>query len=233
MVIVEKKVAVVQSNYIPWKGYFDLINLVDEFILFDDMQYTKRDWRNRNRIKTPDGPLWVTIPVMVKGRYHQAIRETVISDREWNLRHWKTIVHAYSRAPYFNTYRELFEGLYLRCSEEYLSQINHRFLAAICRLLGIDTRLSWSMDYDLIDGKTERLVHLCRQAGASEYISGPTAKGYIDEQLFAEHGIAVSYIDYAGYPEYGQLFAPFEHRVSIIDLVFNTGPDAPKYMKSF
>ncbi len=228
-----KKVAIVQSNYIPWKGYFDLINLVDEFILFDDMQYTRRDWRNRNKIKTPDGLMWLTIPVQVKGKNLQKIRETVISAPGWNRRHWKSIVHNYSRAKYFHAYRELFEELYLGCNERFLSRINYRFLTAICEILDIDTKLSWSMDYHLIEGKTERLIDLCKQAGAIEYLSGPTAKGYIDEELFRSEGMTLRYMDYSGYPEYNQLCPPFDHHVSIIDLIFNEGPDAPKYMKSF
>ncbi len=228
-----KKVAIVQSNYIPWKGYFDLINLVEEFILLDEVQYTRRDWRNRNKIKTPNGLMWLTIPVTIKGRYFQRIRETVIADPEWNRRHWKSIGHNYSRAKCFYEYRELFEDLYLGCSERFLSQINYRFLSAICEILGINTKLSWSMDYRLIEGKTERLVDLCKQAGATEYISGPTAKGYIDEELFRQEGIMLQYMDYSGYPEYDQLFPPFDHHVSIIDLIFNEGPNAPTYMKSF
>lgn len=228
-----KKIAIVQSNYIPWKGYFDLINLVDEFVLFDDMQYTIRDWRNRNKIKTLNGLMWLTIPIQVKGGYYQKIRETVISDPMWNRRHWKSIVQNYSKAKYFHTFRELFEELYLRPNERFLSQINYRFLAAICEILGITTKLSWSMDYRLVEGKTERLIDLCKQAGATEYISGPTAKGYIDEELFGQEGISLKYIDYSGYPEYNQLFPPFEHRLSIIDLILNTGPDARKFMKSF
>ncbi len=139
-----KRVAIVQSNYIPWKGYFDLVNLVDEFILFDDARYTRRDWRNRNRIKTPQGLAWLTIPVCVKGRYFsQTIRETVISDPQWKDRHWRTILDCYSRAPYFNEYQGLFEELYLGASEKYLSLINYRFISAICRLLGIRTKLSY------------------------------------------------------------------------------------------
>lgn len=228
-----KKVAIVQSNYIPWKGYFDLINLVDEFILFDDMQYTRRDWRNRNRIKSRQGPIWLTIPVEVKGKYLQKINETIISDPKWNHLHWKTVVHNYSRAEYFHVYRELFEDLYLGSRERYLSQVNHRFLVAICKILGINTRISWSTDYDLAEGKTERLVALCRQANAPEYVSGPTAKGYIEEELLASEGISLSYMDYSGYPEYNQFFPPFEHKVSIIDLIFNEGPRATKYMKTF
>jgi hypothetical protein len=179
-----KKVAIVQSNYIPWKGYFDLINMADEFILYDDVQYTRRDWRNRNMIKSPSGPIWLTIPVEVKGKYYQKIKDTVISDREWNIRHWKVLVHNYSKAQYFGYYHALFEDLYLGSNDFYLSQINYRFLMVICKLLGITTRITWSMDYPLTKGKTERLVDLCKQAGAAEYISGPAAKNYIDEELF-------------------------------------------------
>lgn len=228
-----KVVAIVQSNYIPWKGYFDLINLADEFILFDDIQYTRRDWRNRNRIKTANGVRWLTIPVEVKGKYFQKIKDTMVSDAAWNYKHWDSIVNSYSRAIYFGKYKEMFEELYLGCTEKYLSRINHRFLVAICKLLGISTKISWSMDYLLAEGKTERLVDLCKQAVADEYISGPSAMEYMDEDLFKKEGIQLSYIDYSGYPEYNQLYSPFDHAVSIIDLIFNEGPDAQQYMKSF
>jgi len=226
-------VAIVQSCYIPWKGYFDMVNLADEFILYDDVQYTRRDWRNRNRIKTANGIVWLTIPVNVKGRYSQKIRETTISDPDWARKHWKSIVQWYSKAEYFHRYEKQFAELYLGCQEQYLSMVNHRFLSAICDALGIRTTLSWSADYELVEGKTERLVALCNQAGAAEYISGPAARGYIDEELFADAGIALRWMDYSGYPEYNQLFPPFEHRVSIIDLLLNEGPNATSYMKSF
>lgn len=225
-----KKVAIVQSNYIPWKGYFDLISKVDEFILFDDMQYTRRDWRNRNKIKTPSGLLWLTIPVKVKGKFFQAINKTQISNSNWNKEHWKTIRHYYIKAPYFKKYEKIFEELYLDCTTQNLSEINYRFLSVICKILGIKTRLSWSSNYQMVDGKTERLVGLCLQTKANEYISGPSAKGYIDEILFKQAGISLSYIDYSNYQEYPQLYPPFEHTVSIIDLVFQTGPDAMKYI---
>lgn len=225
-------VAISQSNYIPWKGYFDLIGQVDEFILFDDMQYTRRDWRNRNKIKTPHGLSWLTIPVQVKGAYDQCIKDTVVSDPNWNKTHWKSIVSSYAKAEHFQTYKEAFEALYLGTEERYLSQINHRFLTAICRILGIDTKITWSMNYRLIDGKTERLVDLARQAGATTYVSGPAARAYIDESLFAEAGIALRYMEYGGYPEHKQLFPPFEHQVSILDLIFNEGPEAINYLRS-
>jgi hypothetical protein len=228
-----KKVAIVQSNYIPWKGYFDLINRVDEFILYDTAQYTRRDWRNRNRIKTPNGLIWLTISVHVKGNYYQKIKDTRISDPEWNRKHWKNIVHNYSKAKYFKNYKEQFESLYFECREKYLSRINYRFMVSICEILGIETKISWAMEYELADGKNEALIDMCKQTGASEYISGPAAKGYIDEKLFKSEGIQLEFMDYTGYPEYHQLYPPFEHAVSIIDLIFNEGLDANKYMKSF
>ncbi|RME61231.1 hypothetical protein D6779_00440 [Candidatus Parcubacteria bacterium] len=227
-----KTIAIVQSNYIPWKGYFDLIGLVDEFILFDDMQYTRRDWRNRNRIKTPQGVQWLVIPVRSKGNYHAPICEIEVSDPFWAVRHWKTIRFNYGRAPYFHQFESFFEELYLECEERYLSRINYRFLKAICDLLDIRTKLSWSMDYTLIEGRTERIVDLCYQAGATRYLTGPSARSYLNEQLFDEAGIELVYMDYSGYPEYPQLYPPFEHAVSVIDLIFNTGPKARKYMKS-
>jgi hypothetical protein len=210
-----------------------MINMVDEFILFDDMQYTRRDWRNRNRIRTREGSSWLTIPVDVKGKYFQAIRETVVSEPDWNKKHWETIRHSYAKAPYFAEYRELFEDLYLGATDPYLSQINHRFITGINQVLGIDTAITWSMDYRLADGKTERLVDLCRQAGGTEYISGPAAKDYIEDALFEEAGIKLSWMDYSGYQEYPQMTEPFDHYVSVIDLIFNCGPAAPHYMKSF
>lgn len=228
-----KKVAIVQSNYIPWKGYFDLINLVDEFVLFDDMQYTRRDWRNRNLIKTRDGLKWLTIPVAVKGNFFQRIRDTRISDPAWAKKHWESIVHNYSKAKHFAAYRELFESLYLGSQESFLSKINYAFLTAICKILGIDTRISWSEEYASAEGKTERLVSICKQAGATTYLSGPAASDYLDETLFKAENISLEYMDYSSYPEYRQLFPPFEHRVSVIDLIFNEGPDAPNFMKSF
>ena len=228
-----KKVAIVQSNYIPWKGYFDLINMVDEFILYDDMQYTKRDWRNRNYIKTPRGLEWLTIPVDVSGKYFQKIRETRVSEPGWAKSHWGSIVQNYKTAPHFATYRERFEDLYQGSSEDMLSRINFRFIEAVCEILGIRTKLSWSMDYELVDGKTERLVGLCKSAGATHYLSGPSARDYMDESLFEKEGIAVSYMDYSGYPPYPQLHGEFQHTVTVLDLLFNTGPDASRYMKTF
>lgn len=229
-----KSVAIVQSCYIPWKGYFDLINLVDEFILFDDRQYTRRDWRNRNRIKTPQGTRWLTIPVETKGRYHQRIDETAIGDPRWPELHLKTLTQNYGAAPHFADYPPLLESLYgAATSERRLSIVNRLFLEGIAEVLGIGTTLAWSTDYDVDGTKTDRLLALCRAAHATEYVSGPSARSYLDESAFAEAGIQLTYFDYAGYPEYEQLYPPFEHAVTILDLLFHTGSEAPRHLKSF
>lgn len=226
-----KSLAVLQSNYIPWKGYFDILNHVDEFILYDDVQYTKNDWRNRNRIKTSNGLLWLTIPV--RYTYPQVIRDTVISDATWAGKHWKTLAQFYARAPYFETYREALESLYTRPQPEKLSEVNYGFITAICDWLGITTRLSWVWEYEPEGDRVGRLLDLCRKTGATEYVSGPSAQSYIDPAVFEEAGIRLSYMEYEDYAEYDQLFPPFEHGVTILDLLLNTGPDATRYMLSF
>ena len=226
-----KKVAVLQSNYIPWKGYFDMIAAVDEFILYDDMQYTRRDWRNRNQIKTPQGLLWMTIPVLVKGKYHQKIRETEIDGSDWAVAHWKTLAQNYRRAPHFDAVAEWLEPLYVSGRSTHLSQLNRLFIEAVCGYLGIETKLSNSWDYSLGDGKTERLADLCMQAGGTEYLSGPSARNYIEESVFAERGIKLTWFDYSGYPQYPQLWGEFTHSVTILDLLFNCGKEAPNYMR--
>lgn len=227
-----KKVAILQSNYIPWKGYFDMIASVDEFILYDDMQYTRRDWRNRNQIKTPQGVQWLTVPVQVKGKYEQKIRETEIdATSQWEIAHWKTLEQNYKRSAHFEEIATWLRPIYLDVEHRLLSQLNRTLIEAICGYLGIGTRISNSWDYQLIDGKSERLASMCSQAAGTEYVSGPSAKGYVDEGVFAERGIGVTWFDYAGYPEYPQLWGEFAHGVTILDLLFNCGRETRHYMK--
>jgi hypothetical protein len=227
-----KRVAIVQSNYIPWKGYFDLINAVDEFILLDDVQYTRNDWRNRNRIKTANGVAWLTIPVRTTGRRTQRVLDAQIADPRWASAHWKTLRQSYCRAPFFDVYANTLAETYAQCTFERLAEINACFIRVICGLLGIETPISRSDAYDRMEGRTNGLVEICRQAGASEYLSGPRARAYLDESAFTRQGIEVTYADYAAYPEYPQVHGPFEHAVTVLDLLFSTGPAAPGYMKS-
>lgn len=228
-----KKIAIVQSNYIPWKGYFDMINMVDEFVLYDDMQYTRRDWRNRNKIKTHDGLQWLTIPVKVKGNYFQKIKETIVIDKKWQKKHWTALNLNYQKSAHFKEYQDIFENLYLNSDEEFLSEINYTFISEINKILGIKTKISWSSDYELSGGRSEKLLNICKQSGTMEYISGPAAKNYLNVKLFEKENIKVTWMDYIAYPEYYQLYQPFEHGVSILDLIFNEGESATKFMKSF
>jgi hypothetical protein len=227
-----KRVAIVQSNYVPWRGYFDLMASVDEFVLYDDVQYTRRDWRNRNRIKTAAGTKWLTIPVQVKGQYTQAICETVVADDAWAAQHWTTLRQAYARADGFRDSAEFIEGLYATVPGPRLSAINHHFLAAIADRLEIETPLTWSMDYAAAGAKTDRLLDICIKAGASEYVSGPAAKAYLDEQRFAAAGIAVSWFEYGPYPDYFQVHPPFDPRVSVLDLLLCAGAQAPQLARA-
>jgi len=227
----QKRVAIVQSSYIPWKGYFDLIRAVDEFILLDEVQFTKRDWRSRNRIKTKDGVAWLTIPVESKGKYEQRICDTVIASPGWSAHHWRTLCSAYARSEFFTTYAPAFETIYLAPPSDHLSVVNRALIEAICRALGITTPIRWSTDYDARAGRNTRLIDLCVAAGATMYLSGPAARSYVDEHAFAAEGITVRFADYAGYPEYPQPYPPFEHAVSALDLLFCTGPRALDYMK--
>jgi len=226
-----KKVAIVQSNYIPWKGYFDMIAAVDEFILYDDMQYTRRDWRNRNHIKTPQGLQWLTVPVRVKGKYHQKIKETELDGSDWASAHWKILTQNYRRADYYDEIAAWLEPLYLDEVYTSLSQLNRQFIEAVCSYLGIETIIKNSWDYSLPEGKTERLADICAQAGGTEYTSGPAAKDYVEENVFTQRAIKLTWFDYSGYPEYPQLWGDFAHNVSILDLLFNCGKNASGYMK--
>jgi hypothetical protein len=227
-----RRIAIIQSSYIPWKGYFDVIRAVDQFIFLDDAQMTKRDWRNRNLIKTERGLQWITIPVETKGRYHQTIDETRIA-APWAERHWATLQHAYGKAPYFAKLGPAVCALYEAAgAESMLSRVNYTLIRGICDILGIMTPLVYSRAFAPHGTKTDRLLAICAAAGATDYLSGPSAAAYLEVERFTAAGIAVHWADYSGYPPYPQLHDGFEHGVTILDLLFNTGADAPRYMKA-
>lgn len=221
-----KRIAVLQSNYIPWKGYFDIIAAVDEFVLYDCAQYTKNDWRNRNQIKTPRGKSWLTIPVRQR-QLGQTIAETEIADTSCFRRHWDAFRQAYARAPHFRDCAQLLEDLFLGPPPSMLSEANERLLRRVCAALGVATPITHADDYRPEGDRNERLLDLCRKAGATHYLSGPAARAYLDEGRFLEAGILVEWMDYRGYPEYPQPYPPFDHAVSILDLLACAGPTAP------
>ena len=224
------KVAILQSNYIPWKGYFDLIQSVDTFVIYDCVQYTKNDWRNRNQILIGGKPTWLTIPVSVKN-LDQKIDETEVSDMRWTKKHWNSIKSSYGRSNGFDRYGAVFENLYAEAQGvKSLSKINKIFIKAICSALRIDTVIRDASEFTLQEGQTERLVSLCESLGATEYVSGPAAKNYLNESCFREADIDVSWFSYEGYPVYEQNSDPFIHSVSIVDLLMSNGKDAAFYM---
>jgi len=224
-----KRIAAVQSNYIPWKGYFDLIGSVDEFVLYDDVQYSKGSWRNRNRIKTPNGVIWLTIPVSVS--LGDLIKDVKIADPRWAQDHWNRLAISYSGAPCFEEMAEAIRRLYDNPPSLFLTDVNRAFIERICLALGIGTKLSHSVDYQLAGDRNQRLVDLCLKAGATEYVSGPAAECYLDNALFRENGIAVTFFQYEGYLAYSQVFPPFTHEVSVLDLLFHLGKRAGDFMR--
>jgi len=215
---------------VPWKGFFDLIGRCDEYVVFDSAQYARRHWHNRNRIKTANGVEWLTIPVVSKGRYNQPIEDVEV-EKSWAEKHWRTLELAYRRAPFFSMLSPTVRLWYERAEKESrLTDVNLIFLREITQLLGLKTKIKRDTSYPSQGAKTERLLGIARAAGANCYVSGPSAKAYFDEPLFEAAGISVEWMSYGSYPEYKQLHGPFEHAVSVLDLLFNTGRDAPAYL---
>lgn len=231
-----KTVVITQSNYIPWRGYFDLLRSADDMVLLDSVQYTRRDWRNRNKIKTPGGTAWLTIPVEAKGQYLQAIDETRIAGRDWAASHIRAIELAYARAAYYDAVAPwLFALLRSVATEPLLTTVNERLLAALSARLGIAVPIRRCSDvFDRASLRamqpTERLVAIATALGATRYLSGPAARAYLDVDLFAAAGIEVLWMAYEGYPDYPQPWGKFEPHVSVVDLLLNTGADAPHYL---
>jgi len=222
------RLVILQSSYIPWKGYFDLINDADLFVFYDDVQFTKNDWRNRNKIKTHQGPLWLSVPV--GSNIDRKICEVEIGSSQWQSKHLASLRLNYSKSPCFSDYEFLLEDLYVKTAWKSLSGLNQFATRTIAEVLGIKTIFLDSRRFDAEGSKLDRLISLIKKTGADTYISGPSAKAYIDENRFSQEGINLIWKDYSGYPEYPQRFPPFEHAVSVLDLLFNVGPEAPYYI---
>ncbi|MHC1771034.1 MAG: WbqC family protein [Flexilinea sp.] len=223
------KLAVLQSNYIPWKGYFDIIHDVDLFLFYDEVQYTKNDWRNRNRIYTQTGVEWLTIPVSA-GLDSSIDQAKIVKDR-WQMKHYQSLLTSYSKAPFFKLYREFLEFVYLESIWDELYLLNRFLIEKVStEFLKITTKFGDSRSYQSAGSGHEKLLSLVKSTGAESYLSGPAAMHYLKTEDYEKAGIKLRWKDYSGYPEYPQLFRPFEQKVSIFDLLFNTGPDAPYYI---
>lgn len=223
---------ITQPNYIPWRGYFHQIRKADVFVFYDDVQYDRRGWRNRNRVKTSNGPRWLTIPVMNKG---VQINGTAINQiqidwtQNWVRKHWTTIEQSYSKAPFFSDYASALKDAYDR-HDEFLADFTIELTIRLARTLGITgTRFIRSSSLQAVGAKTDRLLSILKPLAATHYITGPTAKSYLDEKKLAHSGISTEYMVY-NYPPYGQFYPPYESQVSILDLLFMQGPESANYI---
>jgi hypothetical protein len=220
------KAVVLQSNYVPWKGYFDLIHDADVFVFYDEVKYTKNDWRNRNLIYSKNGLQWLTIPIS-KEAVKLKISDVVIDDNEWQALHFASLYHAYKAAPHFSQLEMFMHDFYRENTWTHISKLNQYSIKKISEFLGITTRFLNSSQFDLKTERFERLLGLLQQVGATTYISGPSAKDYLAGSLgqFRQNNIEVVYKNYDNYPEYKQLRRPFENFVSIFDLIANIYKD--------
>jgi hypothetical protein len=226
------KCVILQPSYIPWRGYFHQIQKADVFVFYDDVQYDHHGWRNRNRIKTAAGLKWLTIPLRSTGEHwrSQTICEKEISHGEnWGRKHFETLRHSYSRAPYFSVYEPMLERWYSGNPSK-LAEFTIRTTLELARVLGIEkTKFVRSSELHCQGAKTERLLAILKKLSATHYISGPSARGYLDTDLLRQNDIAVEWMVY-DYPEYSQIHPPYYERVSVLDLLFNTGTEACKFI---
>jgi hypothetical protein len=227
--MIKKTIALLQSNYIPWKGYFDMIAKSNVFVIYDEVQFTKNDWRNRNKIKSSTGLEWITIPVKVKS-LHQKISETEIAQNNWKKKHLGTLQANYGKAPFYKESMPLIDELY-EINSTLISEINQHMIIAICNYLDIPTQIIRSETLNLQGNKEERIIDACEKLQATHYLSGTSAKSYINIENFQEKHLVIDWMNYSNYKEYSQLHTPFEHGVSILDLIFNKGKASKDFMK--
>lgn len=224
------RIAILQPNYIPWRGYFDMIRQVDIFVFLDDVQYTKQDWRNRNRICTRKAdPIWLTVPVRVSSLEQQIRDVPVNNDIPWAKKHLAALQSSYGKAPFFKSYIEPLRDIYMQ-RHEMLADLDIALIRRVCAWLGITTQFHLSSELAAAGRKDDKLIRILQRLGGTHYLSGPAAKAYIQPHLWQQAGISLEYIVYPDYPAYPQINPGFEPQVSILDLLFMTGPDAPRYI---
>ncbi|MDP8219932.1 MAG: WbqC family protein [Candidatus Stygibacter frigidus] len=221
------RVAIIQSNYLPWKGYFHIIQSVDYFVFLDSVQYTRRDWRNRNLIKTPKGTVWLTVPVHAQS--HTPINKAVIADYRWQKNHPKTLRQFYSKCACFEEYFPILEKIYSRHWTN-ISELNQTLIREISQILGIKTLFYDDRKFLTSLDKSSRLLNIVEALGADIYITGPSARDYLQEDIYREAGINVEFFKYPQYPEYDQVWENYFSRVSILDLIFHKGNKSTNYI---
>lgn len=225
-----RKIAILQPNYLPWKGVFDLIHQVDVFVFLEDVQYTEHDWRNRNKILTDQGEKWIVVPVKHSGKGGQLICEAEIDMRStWQKKHFNAFQTYYAKTPYFKEYKWIIEDLYMEHSWQKISELDSYATKLIAKVLGIKSEFISSLEVDAEGKKDDRVINIVKRLNGDFYLSGPAAKDYIIPKKFSDQDISLKYIDYE-YPEYNQLFKPFSHYVTVLDVIFNCGLDSPFYI---
>ena len=225
------RVGIHQPMYLPWLGLFDRISRCDLFILLDNVSYSKNYFLNRNKIKTANGWTWLTIPVSFKGNSHKLIKEIEIDNRsDWRKKHWLSIYHSYKNASYFATYSEIFEHFYKQ-EWRYLSEATSQMLFSLLKILSINTPVRMASALNVEGRKEELILNTCNLVQATEYLSGPDGRNYLNPELWAEHQMKVEFHDYV-HPQYPQLYGDFLPYMSIIDLLFNCGPESLTILKN-
>ena len=220
------RVAILQSNYIPWRGYFQLMDSVDIFVLYDVVQYTKNDWRNRNRILINGAPAWLTIPVRHK-RLDQRICDTEVSDGRWTIKHWKTLRQAYGSYPAFMELESSLKDTFEECAEmKFLSEINLRFLQFVTNYFEITTKLVSAQNFDLPLDRVERLQTICQKLNATTYVSGPAAEEYLTQEMMSEVGTKIEWFQYGPFPKYMQKSEGYFENLSVLDAMLTAGRDS-------
>lgn len=219
------KIGILQPGYLPWLGFFEQMYHSDVFVIYDDVQYDKHGWRNRNRIKTANGVQWLTVPILSSGKNKPLIRDTRINNStNWRKKHLASITANYSKALYFQDYINIYQEV-LNREWDYLFDLDMTFIELLCGVLGLERKVVYSSELDVSGDRISRLINICKYFGADVFYEGQAGKAYLDEDLFKSEGIAIEYQDYQ-HPVYQQLYGYFEPYLSVVDLLFNEGPNS-------
>ena len=216
------KIGILQPGYLPWLGFFEQMHSTDLFVILDDVQYDKKSWRNRNKIRTKDGWIWLTVPVITKGAFSQKTKDVMINnDIPWQRKHLKSLETNYKKASYYKDYMVFFQELYSK-KWEYLVELDMAIIQFIKEQLNITTKLTFSSSLEVSGNKNEKILNICKKVGAAALYDGASAENFIDKNLFSKEGVALEFQQY-NHPVYPQLFQPFIPYMSVIDLLFNCG----------
>lgn len=222
-----------QPQYIPWLGYFDKIAKSDGFVFLNEVQYKDREFQNRNKIRTKDGWIWLTVPVVTKGLGRQKISEVRVDNSlAWQRKHSQSLRACYGKTVFFERYFPFFESIY-SAHFEMLADLNKEIIRHILIELGLSRSLYQDTDLDIHSQKTDRIIDICRKLKAATYLSGSGGRQYLEEDKFPENGIRLEYQDFT-HPVYNQhvslqdkMFLPY---MSILDLLFNEGPQSRRIL---